>query len=204
MMETQDEKILCPTDLGMRLSNWHSSMHDPVYAVSSSTLAKRSVPRELFQRALNNMERSRDAEKHEYRVEAAEICMAMESVLGQCSDLRKTVVAAIARYIWSEAWGTEMDERGTMPMSCELAEAAPETHPKALECAEQLLSELESENKMSIEEISAAEDFDPYELGGQLAGHIMFGCDDLKNTYETPYCEGFGEEFYGLFPEEEK
>lgn len=180
-------------------------MHDPVYAVSSSTLAKLSVPREIFESALHNMEAARDDEECvcESRIEAAEICMAMASVMGECADLRETVVCAIARYLWADAWSAEMAERGTLPSGCEYTSAAPETHPKAVECAETILSELEKLNNTTIEEISAKENFEPYELGGQLAGHMLYGCDDLKNEYKAPYCDSVRDEFYGLFPEEE-
>ena len=45
-----EQLIEIPMEMALRLSDWHSSMYDPVYAVSSSGLARRAVPREVFER----------------------------------------------------------------------------------------------------------------------------------------------------------
>ena len=47
--------IKLPFDLGVELCNWHSSMNDPIYAVGSSTIADKSVSKELLEEALQSL-----------------------------------------------------------------------------------------------------------------------------------------------------
>lgn len=46
------------TDLGERLCQWHSSMHDPVYAVGSFYVSNQVYPdKEVVNRALSSLEK---------------------------------------------------------------------------------------------------------------------------------------------------
>jgi hypothetical protein len=198
-----EEKITVPGDLAARLTGWHSSMYDPVYAVSSNGLAKHSVPRKVFEDALHNMEACKDNPNHkDHQQEVAEICAAMQSILGQDVEFRKAIVNAMARYLWSSAWADRAESEGwDVSLGGEITHLAPETHPEAVKYAEDKLAEFEELNKKTIGDIFAAYENPPdaYEFGGQLASALLgYGIYDIGD-YETPYCESC--ELWDLIPE---
>ena len=194
--------IRVPADLGMRLTDWHSSMHDPVYAVSSSTLAKRPVPESIFRRALSNMETSLEHPAHEeHRQEIREIVSAMKAVLGE-SEARETIINAMARYLWACAWADVVEERGgSIGMGADATHVAPETPPEAVEHAKNLLEEFEEMNKTTLEKVLENEKPDDiYDFGGCMAGNFLgYGIDSIGD-YETPWCES--SQLWDLVPEE--
>ncbi len=190
-------KISVPHDLALRLSDWHSSMHDPVYAVSSSGMAKRAVPRSVFEAALANMESVKYREEYPQSIE--EISLAMRAILGESVDVRKTIIHAMARYLWADAWATRVEEGedGFAEISLggqELTHAAPETSPAAMQFATEMIEKFETLNSKTIEEIFAAErnPLDAYEYGGCLAGSFLgHGIDFDIGDYKTPYCDSW-------------
>jgi len=199
-METEEQEIKVPADLGMRLTDWHSSMWDPVYAVSSSTLAKRPVPTSVFRDALANMESCLGSPGHEeHQQEVREIVSAMKSVLGE-AETRETVINAMARYFWAASWADEMEERGDSVCG-EITHMAPATPDEAVALAKKKLEKFEEINGKTLEQVIKAErPSDIYDYGGLMAGNFLgYGIDSMGD-YETPWCES--SELSHLVPEE--
>jgi len=199
MEEDSDRKIRVPADLGMRLTDWHSSMYDPIYSISSCTIAGEMVYESTFRRALANMEGAIGHEAHEeHQQEVLEIVAAMKAVLGE-SEIRTTIINAMARYLWASAWADVMEERGDPPRG-EVTHLAPTTPPQAVEHARNLLEKFEKLNDTTIEKVVESEKPDDvYDYGGVVAGNFLgFGIDSMGD-YETPWCET--SELWDLVPE---
>ena len=189
-MSEEGIKIKVPYDLGMRLTGWHSSMWDPIYSVSSCTIAGCLVKKSTFEAALLNMQRSLEHPAHaENREEIKEIVCAMKAVLGT-AKIRPTIIHAMARYLWSAAWADVMEERGESLSGMEITACADETPEEAVEWAGELLGEFEKLNDMTIEEVVERErPSDIYDYGGMMAGNFWgYGIDSIGD-YKTPWCE---------------
>lgn len=201
-MEDEERKIHVPSDLGMRLTDWHSSMYDPVYAVSSSTLAKRPVPESTFRGALVNMEACLDHPAHaEHQQEVKEIVSAMRAVLGE-AEVRQTIINAMARFLWAISWGDEMECRDKgVGNGADITHVAPQTPPEALEHAKNLLEEFEELNSTTIEKVIENEKPENvYDFGGCMADNFLGLGGDPIGDYETPWCES--SQLWDLIPEE--
>lgn len=185
---TKEERIDVPMDLALRLSQWHSSMHDPVYAVSSSGLAKHAVPLEIFEGALNNMQQSRLHESHaQHLAEIDEIVLQMEAQLGRVENFRECVARSMSRTYWAIAWADEAEERDVSLSQRELLEVAPQTPEKALHHAFEEIETLEKHTKKSLEELyEPYKAMNPYDFGHEVATLMMgLGCSDLD--IDAPY-----------------
>ncbi len=185
----EERRIDVPHDLALRLSHWHSSMGDPVYAVSSSGLAKRSVPIETFEAALSNMETSRDYDESHVRhiTEIDEIVMQMKAQLGQVDNLRKCISRAMARSYWAIAWADEADERGFSYAGRDVLEVAPQTPVKAIRYAFEEIATLEKHAGKTLEELyKPHHKMNPYDFGHEIAVSMMgLGCSNID--LDTPY-----------------
>lgn len=201
--ETQEKKINVPMDLALRLSDWHSSMWDPVYAVSSSGIAKSPVSEERFRAALDNMEASSLHPAHvEHKQEIEEIVAAMKALLGE-ADAREAIILAMARYFWTDNWVWRAEDEGwDIPAGCEYTHIAPETHPEAVGYARGIAEQVEAFNDLPVEKLFERDGngIDAYEFGGQLAAKCLGHDNDLP-CYKTPYCESC--DLWDLIPEPE-
>lgn len=189
-----------PMDLALRLTGWHSSMYDPIYSISSCTIAGEEVYEVTFRRALANMEGALGHESlDEHQQEIKEIVSAMKALLGE-SEVRQTILNAMGRYLWASAWADVMEERGDPPRG-EITHMAPETPPQAVEYAKSLLEKFEEMNNTTIEKVVESERPDDiYNYGGLVAGNFLgYGIDSMGD-YETPWCETC--ELWDLVPEE--
>ncbi len=189
------EKILVPHDLALRLSHWHSSMYDPIYAVSSCGLAKEEVEKDTFTLALTSL--VHDSQKPEFsnhKNELQEIICQMRSCLETFhEDFAECVGRAMARCFFAMAWADEAEQRedsDSPGMGVDIIEAAPQTPESALEEARSHILTLESMHQKSLREIyqDFCEKLSPYDFGHELALSIT-GNDNrlrrLKTQYQT-------------------
>lgn len=169
--------------LALRLSDWHTSMSDPVYAVSSSGLANRRVPREVFEAAMGNMQAAAADPEHESRSSAVEIFAEMRAILGlvEPEQVATTIALSLSRTLWASVWGDEAEEQGESTSGLQLIHAAPDTPASCLNKANELLAEILVENKFTAEEFFMSWKFDvgnEYNFGDELAA-AMLGFSDL-------------------------
>lgn len=169
--------------LALRLSDWHTSMSDPVYAVSSSGLAKRRVPREVFEAAMENIQTAAADPEHESRSSAVEIFAEMRAILGlvEPDQVATTIALGLSRTLWVVAWSDEAAEQGESTSGLQLMHAAPGTPASCLNKANELLAEILVENKFTAEEFFRPWKFDvgnEYDFGHELAA-AMLGFGDL-------------------------
>ncbi len=194
-MQTKQDEITVPIDLARRLTGWHSSMHDPVYAVSSSGLAKRPVPREIFEAALANIVKDVDHPAHaEHVAEIREIQLQMQGVLGQVKDgeIREAIARCTARTYWAMAWADEAEENhDEVNLSgCDIFNVAPETPKRALEAAYKDIKRFEEHAGKSIAEIYApyADRMTAFDFGYEVASN-MTGSGGGELSLDTPWGE---------------
>ena len=209
---SEEEQIKVPHDLALRLSSWHSSMGDPIYAVSSCGSAKRPVPRDVFERALANIDKCRiDPRQDENPEELEEISCYMRAVLGDNAELEEIVTRGFARTLWTLAWASEAEEQAEKngeqpyPCGCQLTHIAPETPKRVHAYVAERLRLLKEKNKISISDLFARyknEVDNSYDFGHELAmamsetgGEIHFEGDG----YKLPYCETYYYEFADTF-----
>lgn len=209
-MSESEQVISIPFYLAERLSQWHSSMGDPVYAVSSSGLAKRPVPRSVFERATENMRKnSIDPRLEEHKNDAHDIYMSMKSMLGRLSgeELLEAVVVSCASTLWALAWANEADERGVQYSQAMVA--APSTPDSAVKKARELVSEFLSMNEGLT--LDALHDRfynlapEASALGHELAMGFSGAGGDLplyENGYKEPRCEAYYYDFMDEWVEE--
>ena len=192
--------------LALRLSDWHASMYDPVYAVSSSGLAKRPVPRDIFEAALANMEASAEDPEHESRSSAAEISAEMRSILGtvEPEEVFDTVALSLSRTLWVLAWSDEAEEQGESLSGQQLMHSAPDTPEKCLVRSKELLNKIIAENKITIDELLKHfenELDNGYDLGHELA-LSMTGSGELDFGGEgSPWIPLLGFDYYDFADE---
>jgi len=139
------DQIKIPNYLALRLSDWHRSMYCPVYAVSSSGLAGRPVPRDVVEGALANLESAADDPDHEYRKDALEVALELKSLLGIDDDkeLFEAIAHGIARTLWAMAWASEAERTGhRYAAGSQLLHVAPETPERATEAAREALRDV--------------------------------------------------------------
>jgi hypothetical protein len=189
------DQIQIPNELALRLSDWHSSMHDPVYAVSSSGLAKRPVPREVFERALAGMEANAVSEgTSEFHAGAREIVAAMKGILGttESDELFESVAMGISRTVWAMAWGDEAERHDVSLSGCNLTHVAPDTPRSCLEACKASLTRVVQDSGRTIGELYEmyrSEYPNPYDLGHEIA-MAMTGCggeiDLERDGWEMP------------------
>lgn len=210
---SEEDQIIVPIYLASRLSSWHSSMHDPVYAVSSCGSAKRPVPRDVFERALANIEKClADPHQAENLEELKEISSHMKSVLHHDAELEEVVTRGFARTLWALAWASESEQQAEdgdasahYPAGSQLLTIAPGTPESVYTYCAERVSLLKQENKVSISELierykdefETAYDFG-HELAMSMSGHggeIDFEGDG----YKLPYCETYYYEFADEF-----
>ncbi len=197
------QEITVSKSLALQLSYWHSSQNDPVYAVSSSGLAKRPVPRDVFENALANMESNAEDPEGEYHSSAVEICHAMKALLGtvEPSELFDTVARSCSRTLWSVAWYDEADERGELRGGCDILSAAPETPASALKTSNRLIQEFLDKNSLTLERVieefkSEAEN--PHDFGHEFACALLQTGDSIdfdERGRKLPYYESYYYEF---------
>ncbi len=168
---TQEELVVVPMDLALRLSHWHSSMHDRVYAVSSSGVAWRAVPLDIFEAAIDKMQTSRKHESHaDHFAEIDEIVLQMKAQLGQVEDVRECVARAMSRTYWAMAWADEAEERGVSLGGCQLLSVAPQTPDKALCVAFEQIVTLEKHTGKTLEDLyEPYNKTNPYDFGHERA-----------------------------------
>jgi len=208
---SEEEKILVPRDLASRLESWHSSMGDPIYAVSSCGSANHPVPRETFERALANIKLcAMNPDRTENLEELKELTAHMQSVLGDV-DNEVAVTRGFARTLWALAWASESEEQSESdpsahyPSGCQLLTVAPDTPESVYTYCAERVRLLKQENKISISDLLERykDQFDtPYDFGHELAmsmtghgGEIYFEGDG----YKMPYCETYYYEFADTF-----
>ena len=184
---TKEERVVVPMDLALRLSQWHSSMHDPVYAVSSSGIAKHAVPLEIFEAAIDKMQTSRKHESHAaHLAEIDEIVLQMKAQLGQIENLRECVARAMSRTYWAMAWADEAERREVSLGGCQLLSVAPQTPDKALRLAFEEIITLEGHTGKTLERLyEPYEKTNPYDFGHELAMAMSGHDNDLD--IDTPF-----------------
>jgi hypothetical protein len=206
---SEEEKILVPRDLASRLESWHSSMGDPIYAVSSCGSANHPVPRETFERALANIKLcAMNPDRTENLEELKELTAHMQSVLGD-ADSETAVTRGFARTLWALAWASESEEQSESdpsahyPGGCQLLTIAPDTPQSVYTYCAERVRLLKQENKISISDLLERykNEFNtPYDFGHELAmamtGH---GGEIDFDDYKLPYCETFYYEFADKF-----
>lgn len=176
VLEKQDDMMRVPIDLAHRLSQWHGSMSDPIYAVSSNGLAKRKVPRSVFMRAYDNMTQNRDDPRlDEHHVECVEICFQMQSELGivpEC-DTERAIVSSMSRIVWSMAWADQAEEEDVrFYPQVQLDAIAPGTPKRCYDECLNLLREACEDEGYTISEFIAAHKPDGmglYDFGYEVA-----------------------------------
>jgi len=191
------EKITVPHDLALRLTGWHSSMYDPIYAVSSSGIAKAPVPREVFEAALARIANLFENPSHveEHVEELREIQLQMQGVLGQVKEaaqIRESVARCMARTYWAMAWADEAERsHDEVNLSgCDIFHIAPETPHRALEMAYKDLERFEEYAGKGILEIYKpyAERMNAFDFGYEVACG-MTGSGGGELGLDTPYGE---------------
>ncbi len=195
-MQNTNEEITVPMDLARRLTGWHSSMYDPVYAVSSSRLAKHPVPRETFEAALANIVKDIDHPAHaEHIEEIREIQLQMQGVLGQVEDgeIREAIARCMARTYWAMSWADEVEENHSDEVNlsgCDIFDIAPETPVTALELAYEDIKLYEEREGKTIAEIYApyAERITAFDFGYEVACSFT-GSGGGELSLRTPYGE---------------
>lgn len=179
-------------------------MHDPVYAVSSSGLANRPVPREIFEAAMENMQASAADPEHESRSSAVEIFAEMRAILGlvEPDQVATTIALGLSRTLWASAWGDEAEEQGESTSGLQLIHAAPYTPASCLNKANELLAEILVENKSTAEEFFRPwkdEVGNEYDFGHELAA-AMLGFGDLDfEKFGDPWIPSCAEANYYEF-----
>jgi hypothetical protein len=195
-MQEEQEKVHVPMDLAQRLTGWHSSMHDPIYAVSSSGIAKHPVPREIFENALANIVRDiMHPAQTEHVEELREIQLQMQGVLGQVkndAEIRESVARCMARTYWAMAWADEAEENHEeINLSgCDIFHIAPETPKRALEMAYKDLKCFEEHIGKGIVEIYEpyAKRMSAFDFGYEVASG-MTGSGGGELSLDTPWGE---------------
>ena len=196
-MQTQQDEIEVPMDLARRLTGWHSSMGDPVYAVSSSGLANRPVPRETFEAALANIVKhvNHPAHAENNMAEIREIQLQMKGILGQVKDdaeLREAIARCMARTYWAMAWADEAEENHEEVnlSGVDIFHVAPETPKRALEGAYKDIEGYEKHAGKTIVEIYApyASHMTPFDFGYEVASSLT-GSGGGELSLDTPYGE---------------
>lgn len=187
-----NQTVIVPKHLALRLSHWHSGM-DSVYAVSSSGLARKAVPLEVFTKALWQMEKN--AEKSgEYATDAREIVLTMRTMLGFTAheEMRETIARAMARTLWAEAWAREAEERGHALRGdvCDLAPQTPDLAYRRCDC---LITQLLERNRITlpefIEKYSKDCGINLHNFGHELILSITGIGGELDIKERMPYCE---------------
>lgn len=191
-MTNYNSVVMVPRHLALRLSHWHTGM-DAVYAVSSSGLARKGVPFEVFDRALYLMEMHARDPEDEHSTEAREIVFAMKTLIGRIeeSETREAIVRAMARTLWSEAWAREAEERGHA-LSGDVCHLAPQTPDLAYRRCDCLITQLLERNRITLPDF--IEKYKPHCHNLDNFGHELIlaitgigGELDLKER--LPYCE---------------
>lgn len=191
-MQTQPDEVRVPMDLALRLTGWHSSMHDPIYAVSSSGIAKHPVPREIFDAALLRIQQDAASPTHieEHAEELEEIRNQMQAVIGkiEIDKVRDCIARAMARSYWAMAWADEAEKHDVNLGGCQLLHVAPETPKRALAAAYADIEALEKHFDKTIADLyEPYKDFNPYDFGHELAMSVSGAGGDLD--IETHYSE---------------
>jgi len=221
LLEEQDDPLMSvPRDLACRLSDWHISMWDPVYAVSSSGLAGSQVHRSRFMAAYEGMvSRRDDPDRSEYHEECVEICAQMASELGIVNkeDIEHTIVSSMSRIVWTMAWTSQAEEEGVQfyPQA-QLEHIAPSTPRKCYDACLEVMREACKSQGYALSDFIAAhkpEDMNLYDFGYEVAmastgsggGDITFRTKDggwydwhletyyfdFKDEWESPDGEDF-------------
>jgi len=193
-----EETVDIPKDLALRLSDWHSSMGDPIYAVSSNGLAGVPVPREVVMRALNGLEQICVARRNDpcvagrddpHYITAVEILSAMKCLLGLVKGGGfEHVALGMSRTLWASAWASEAEEQGRSDIlsGMDILYAAPPTPKECLKvCSYALMDILRARPEISLMEIRNIWETDTtsaYDFGHELVKDLMEieGCVDLE------------------------
>lgn len=193
------EKITVPHDLALRLTGWHSSMYDPIYAVSSSGLAKAAVRRETFEAALSSISESVKNPSHveDHVEELREIELQMKGVLGQvkeAEEIHESIARCMARTYWAMAWGDEAEENHSEDVNlsgCDVFHMAPETPLRALEMAHADIKRYEAKAGKGITEIYApyAERMNAFDFGYEVASAMVGSGGGELCDLDTPWGE---------------
>jgi len=204
--------IKVPMALAQRLTGWHSNMRDPIYAVSSSGLAKRTVPRDIFVSALANIESNiASGEKHhkEHLNELREIALEMKGVLGSTEggELREAIVRGMARTLWALAWASEAEQQEDSPSlsGCDITHIAPETPEKARRACDDAITQFLETNDISLRDfydkykdkgLYRSSPFSPYDFGHEvIMSFTGYGGDFSFREYKKPYIEAYYYEY---------
>lgn len=204
------QKITIPHDLALRLSHWHSSMHDPIYAVGSCGLAKRPVPQDVFERALDRIEGDLANKEHflDSKAELEEISFQMRAIIGKVQEdreLRRCIARSMARTYWALVWADEAERRDDVElfMGCNFTEIAPQTPQRAFDAALEDIATLEKDHGKPLRELfEPYEKMGPYDFGHELAMSVSgYGGDlDLKTHYTELDYYNFSDEWIAEDP----
>jgi hypothetical protein len=204
----EETKISIPKHLALRLSSWHGSMGDPIYAVSSTGYAGYPIPISVFRRALDGIDSLRGhpdtSENHE---DLEDLYFAMKSQLGEEGDgLEETITRAMARTIWAIAWADENDRRveeedakSEYGSGDQLVHVAPDTPKRVHEHCQKVLRETLEKHQLGLTDFVAAhkeEGMTVHDFGHEVAmashgigGELPF--DDIDFAYNETYYEQF-------------
>lgn len=199
------QQIIVPNDLALRLSHWHSSMYDPIYAVGSCGLARHPVTLDTFEGALDRIEDCLADKEHflDSKAELEEISFQMRAIIGKIQEgqeLRKCIARSMARTYWALVWADEAERRDDVElfMGCNFYEIAPQTPQRAFDAALEDLGTLEKDHGKPLQELFAPyEKMGPYDFGHELAMSISgYGGDiDLKTHYTELDYYNFADEW---------
>jgi len=204
-------EIQVPNALALRLSDWHRSMRDPIYAVSSSGIANRPVPKGIFEAALLEIERNAVDERHkDYINELREIALDMKGVLGKTEDseLREAIVRGMARTLWALCWADEAERRFNdgeddecSLSGCDIAHIAPETPESVRRACDDAITQFLETNEISLREFYdeykdqgcyRTTPYTPYDFGHEvIMSFAGYGGDFSFREYKKPYLEVF-------------
>jgi len=185
-----EETVYIPKDLALRLSNWHSSMGDPIYAVSSNGLAGVPVPKEVAMRALNGLEQICATHHGDpYRITAVEMLSAMKCLLGLVKGGGfEHVALGMSRTLWAYAWASEAEEQGRSDLLSgkDILYVAPPTPKECLKVCSfalmDILNAFPETSLLHIRNIWKTDTESAYEFGHELVKDLMEieGCVDLE------------------------
>lgn len=208
MVDEEEAKVSVPRHLALRLSAWHGSMGDPIYAVSSNGIAGYAVPISVFRRALDGIDSLRGlpttSDNHE---DLEDLYFAMKSQLGEEGNgLEETITRAMARTIWAIAWADENDRRveeegakGEYGPGDELVHVAPDTPKSVHEHCQKVLRETLEEHKLGLSDFVAKHKEDGmtvHDFGHEvaMASHGLGGglsFDGIDFAYNETYYAQF-------------
>lgn len=134
--------MMLPNWIGEKLHEWHGGMYTDVYRVASSTTARRSIPRNIIEGAVEELKTYQGDEQEE----CDQMIRLLKQHLGE-ESIEQAILDGAARAFFVDDWAFWEEEEGDgIPAGVELLSYAPATTEHAVAFTREFLEELSGAN----------------------------------------------------------